>query len=353
MSHANRRFTVALCMAIGTFTSSEAMAHVKWFCSTADPSASPLSLARVFTPIFIATLGAFGSALFLGVLVDNWVSRRWPAVVTAGPTVEQSTEKLMRVAVGAFFLCLWDGGAVVPWADGKAMLTPELFGGIAWITTLQFVVALCMLWKRSCLLGAIGILAIYGAGVVKYGVFHMIDYTFFLGIAGYMALTSFDDPRARQWREVVVVASLSGSLMWTAIEKFVFPQWTLAVLYSYPNIALGIDPAIVTVIAGFVEFTLAFFLLVGFGLLRLGATLLLIIFVAAVPEFGHLDAVGHFTIVGILGMVMYQGARQLQISLRSKRENMRADAVTTVLIYAVLLALFFAFYYGVHALQYG
>lgn len=142
------------------------------------------------------------------------------------------------------------------------------------------------------------------------------------------------------------------SLMWTAIEKFVYPKWTIAVLIAHPGITAGIAPSIVTVIAGFVEFTLAFFLLTGCGLLRMGAGILLAIFAIAIPEFGHLDAVGHLTIIGILAVVCLHGASALQQSLRPARHaSVFKDSSATLAIYFVSMICFFVAYYGLQKLQ--
>jgi len=329
-------------------------AHVKWFCSTADPSVPPLALHAVITPIFGACLLAFALLLFVGTMTDHWLSHRWPALAGTNPATRQFEEKLMRVAVGAFFLCLWDKGAVVPWSQSDgAILTPELVSGAPWIATVQFTVATALLWRRTCPLAAVGIVIVYAAGVADYGMFHLIDYLFFLGIAGYLALTGLRSPSLERCRVPLLCALLSASLMWTAVEKFLYPQWTIAVLIAHPSITAGLAPQVVTVIAGFVEFTLAFFISAGRGLLRVGAIIFLSIFAIAVPEFGHLDAVGHFTIIAILGVVGLHGFSVLQEGLRPAHSNSALlDASTTVAIYLGMLTSFIISYYLLQAIQY-
>ena len=60
----------------------------------------------------------------------------------------------------------------------------------------------------------------------------------------------------------------------TVQEKFLYPQWTEIVLLIHPQIAAGLPIPLVTVIAGFVEFSLAFYLITGATLLRVDAALL-------------------------------------------------------------------------------
>ncbi len=198
-------------------------AHVKWFCSTADPSVPPLDLHAAITPMFGACLLAFALLLFAGTMTDHWLSHRRPALAETNPATRPFKEKLMRVAVGAFFLCLWDNGAVVPWSQSDgAILTPELVSGAPWIATVQFIVAVVLLWRCTCSLAAVGIVIVYAAGVADYGLFHLIEYLFFLGIAGYLALTGLRSPSIDRWRVPLLCASLSASLMWTAVEKFLY-----------------------------------------------------------------------------------------------------------------------------------
>ena len=332
-----------------------AFAHVKWFCSSADPSIPPIALGSVLTPMFGLGLAAFSVLLFVGTLIDSAIDGRWPALARTHRATDRLEEKIMRVAVGAFFLCLWDKGAVVPWSRGtESILTPELVSGAPWISMVQILVAAALLWRRTCVLAGLGVIIIYAAGIADYGLFHLVDYVFFIGIAGYLALTSFEFSGATRWRVPILCGSLSVSLMWTAIEKFVYPQWTISVLIAHPRITAGIAPSIVTVIAGFVEFTLAFFLSTGCGLLRLGAGILLAVFAIAVPEFGHLDAVGHFTIIAILGVVGLHGVSRLQETLRPGRGASEfTDASVTLAIYVSLVVIFFGAYYGLQRLQYA
>lgn len=354
MNDARAYLRVLMATVFFLFCSDTATAHVKWFCSTADPSVPPLALHAVITPVFGFCLLAFALLLFAGTMTDHWLSHRWPALAETNAATRPFEEKLMRVAVGAFFLCLWDKGAVVPWSQSDgAILTPELVSGAPWIAAVQFTVAAALLWRRTCLLAAVGIVIVYAAGVADYGMFHLMDYLFFLGIAGYLALTGLRFPSLDRWRVPLLCALLSASLMWTAVEKFLYPQWTIAVLSAHPRITAGLAPQIVTVIAGFVEFTLAFFISAGRGLLRVGAVILLSIFAIAIPEFGHLDAVGHFTIVAILGVVGLHGVSVLQERLRpAQNRSALLDAASTVAIYLGLLTSFIIIYYLLQAVQY-
>jgi len=57
--------------------------------------------------------------------------------------------------------------------------------------------------------------------------------------------------------------------MWGAVEKWAYPQWTYPLLVARPYLTFGFDAGDFMVIAGFVEFAFAFYMLTGLSMLRL------------------------------------------------------------------------------------
>ncbi len=141
-------------LAATTMVPLAASAHVKWFCTIADGTRPPAALTDVITPTFLACLGAFIAMFFCGLAVDGWIARRWPALTLAGVRFAPGEEKLVRLATGAFFLCLWEGGATVFWETGNAVVTPELASTVGWVCWLQFAVAVLVIWRPTCILAA-------------------------------------------------------------------------------------------------------------------------------------------------------------------------------------------------------
>ncbi len=331
-----------------------AAAHVKWFCAGADVREMPVPLAVVASPVFVAVLALFASLVFAGFLLDGAAARRWPLLASCGDRFDGVEERVVRAVIGGFFLLLWDKSAVVPWEHGtRSLLTPELDVSQGWIGTLQVLIALATTTRTTCVFAALGILALYGRGIAEFGLFHMTDYVFFPGMAAYLALTSYGTARAIRLRVPVLAATLAFGLMWTAVEKFVYPQWTLSIVTFHPELAFGFPPRFVVVTAGFVEFTLAFFIMTGRGLVRFGAAGYALIFVSAIPVFGHLDTVGHIPIVGILLAVCLHGASPLQRLLRVEGLGRTSNAAAIAGVYLLSLGAFFALYYGLHAAEYG
>lgn len=351
-----RRVVWAAAVAAGlapALVPARALAHVKWFCSVADVTQPPAALGRVLTPLFGLVGGCFLLMVFMGFLLDGSVARRWPRMASSGTLHAGTEERLVRLATGGYFLLLWDKGAVVLWERGGAILTPELLASVGWMGALQFIIAASVGWRRGCLFAAAGILILYGYGIMQFGVFHMTDYVFFPGIAAYLALTWAGTPGALRWRVPLLSGGLAFGLMWTAVEKFVYPLWTLDVVAQHPDLAFGFPWPFVVVVAGFVEFTLAFYLVTGRGLVRFGAAAYAAIFIAAIPEFGHLDAVGHIPIVGILAVVCLRGGSPLQRLLRLWERGTAANAALVSGLYVASLAGFFGLYYGLQWMEYG
>jgi len=347
------RVCLVLAMTAATTFPVTATAHVKWFCSIADVTRAPIPARDVLTPFYVACLCGFLLMTFTGFLLDGWVARRWPGVASSGARLAKAEEMLLRLAISVYFFILWNGSAVVLWLRGDAILTPELLATITWMGWVQFAVAILVISQRTCILAAAGICILYIAGIVQYGIFHMADYVFFPGIASYLALTTLRTPCALRLRVPVLAGGLAFSLMWTAVEKFVYPQWTAEVVLTHPNLTMGFAVPVVIVIAGFVEFTLAFYLVTGRGLLRLGAAGYALIFLSAMPEFGHLDVAGHLPILGILGVLVLHGASPLQDALRLPGRGLALNAAATSFLYLASLTGLAAMYYGLQWVEYG
>lgn len=319
-------------------------AHVKWFTAT-DVATPPLRPSAVLTPMFGGILAAASAALFLGLVIDGWVAGKWPNFASPGIKYAKMEERLIRVATGAYFIFVSSHGGVI--------LTPELRSSDKWIIVVQFFAALAVIWQPTCAIAGVLILLLYGYAVAQYGIFHLTDYMFFPALAFYML--SFIVPRWRlaAMREPLLTGALAFSLAWTAIEKFVYPQWTYAVVATHPSIAFGLPVPFVVIVAGFVEFTLAFYLIVGRGLVRIGGAAYAMIFIAAMPSFGKLDVYGHLIIVATLFITVMRGATPFQLFWHRRDSALVVDAAWVTLLYWVTLVLLSVAYYTLQMSVYG
>ena len=321
-----------------TGLSDTAHAHVKW-CTVTNVHDMPLAPRSVLSTIFLSVLAGFTLMVLLGFSLDGWIVRRWPRRLSNGGAARGAIrDRLIRAAAGAYFIY----ASVV----GTIILTPELTTRATWVPIVQFLIALFLIWRPTCLLSGLGILVLYVDAVRQYGLFHLTDYVFLLCLAVYLGLVSLPASRLTRMREPLLVGSLAFSLAWTAIEKFLYPQWTDAVIAMHPSIGLGLADNIVVVIAGFVEFTLAFYLVTGRGLLRLGGAGYALIFIAAMPPFGKIDVFGHLVVIATLGIVVLGGTTPMQERVHLAGHAVAVDAAWITMLYLLSLMLFFAAYYA-------
>ncbi len=312
-----------------------ASAHVKWFCA--------YNVATTPRALNLWLNGDFGRVLALGLVVltiacvvDRTIIGR---VLLAGMTglgslLEGQTERMMRGVYGAFFVCLWSTGGII--------LTPELKTGLGFVPWLQLTIALGLLWRPTMIYSAAGMVVLYAIGLRFYGLFHLLDYPIFLGAAGYMALSAARRTLFGLRPLDVVRWGAAITLMWAAVEKWAYPQWTAPLFVTHPQMAMGFSPDFFMSAAGLVEFSLAFALVWTPLIRRSAAVILTAMFVSAVFEFGKIDAIGHAPIVVVL----------LAIALDSVPAPERHPIAATAW-YTGALAFFIGSYYGVHALVFG
>jgi RES domain-containing protein len=224
----------ALCLAAPALLAPRpAWAHVKWFAeyTLGDP---PAPLGAVLTPTLLAL--AVLSMTAVGVLAaverrvadSGWYARvdRWLAA-----RADQAL-LVLRVAMGATLLLSWQADAV---------LAPEL-PAEPWLGWWQFALAFLLLFRRGVPAAGVGLLALYGVAILRFGLFHMLDYLHYAGIGWYLAVAQLRAERVRETRIPALYLTVGFSLCWLALEKLVYPQWTEYLLAQNPQLALGIDP---------------------------------------------------------------------------------------------------------------
>jgi hypothetical protein len=341
----------SLIAALSAIVTGRAEAHVKWFCGAVDVTAPPLDLHGVLSPtLLVVGIGSL-SLVSGGSAVDAVIERRWPGALWRNQHPEIIEELLVRVGVGLFLVMLWLNAGVAPWGTprDRAILTPELLDNASWLGWLQLATAAMLLFRPSVPIAALGLATVYAVGIGRYGFFHMVDYAFFVGLALYFALSGpyFDRrPVLQRWRVPILTATVAFSLMWTGVEKLLYPQWAAAVLSAHPIVTMGFPASFVTVAAAFVEISVAFYLLVGRTLLSVNAAIVILVLLAAVPEFGVLDTVGHLPLVSALLVVVLHGPTPLQRVAYPRRAAPVVMAAWTGGLYVLAFAMIMAMYYA-------
>ncbi|MBP0447520.1 DUF305 domain-containing protein [Roseomonas sp. SSH11] len=328
-----------------SLTPSAAMAHVKWFeayevAAPTVPITTTLSL-----PYFWIGLGL----VFVFFVVATLLERRAPGVATMrgldviSSSLRRHADNFMIAVLFAFFVALF--------AVGGTYLTPELKTEAGWVPWAQLVIALLLPARRTRPVAAIAIVLLWAVTLLDYDLFHLLDYLALgLGLAGYLLLSGLPDGPWHARRFAVLRWGIALALMWSSMEKFMYPQWFLPLLEERPYLAFGIPFGPYTTMAGVAEFTL------GFGLLwtplvrRLSALALFALMFAAVYPFGRVDMIGHATILASLLVAIADPGREDALEV-APRNRWSAPLVPVGL--AVALAVTMGSYAGFHDVIYN
>jgi hypothetical protein len=318
-----------------------AWAHVKWFCNF-DVASQPRVLDKVVSADFVALTVLAIAVMLAGCLLDRTklgeaISRALDRVTMV---VRANADVLIRATCGFFLIALWTMGGI--------LLTPELKTASSWVPQLQLAMAAALLTRRTTALTGLGIVILYGLALRDYGLFHLMDYPIFLGVAAYLVATSWPVSRWIPLRPLDLLRwSASVTLMWASVEKWAYPDWTLPLYIGHPAMSMGYDFELFMRAAGVIEFTLAFALLLTPLVRRTAAFILIGMFVSATAEFGKIDAIGHSVIIAVL-LLLAADETRAKVSARQWRW-----VAEPALAYAVALLVAVSLYYGVHAWLFG
>jgi len=277
-------------------------------------------------------------AIWLCIALDAAVKRYWQDQSTGqGLRFLMNTDDLIRLSLGIWFSWLW----LLP---SPIWLTPELTVQSPSLQWAQLGLAALCLSRRTAWLTGIGILALWAGAARQYGVYHLMDYPLFLGFAavligGSLQNTSLSRLAIPGWiernRNSILVASMAWTLMWAAIEKWAFDNWSLPLLCARPSLTMGMAPEVFLALSGWFEFGAAAMLLLGGAAAsRVCAMVLLFIFASAVLEFGRVDLVGHFPIIVAFLVTLQHGNGKIGAMINLADKSMLRRALWLPISYA-------------------
>jgi hypothetical protein len=328
-----------------------AFPHVKWFVNY-DLLSPPRPAVSVLLSGYFLMFSLFVAPLiFVVALLDDYLTRRPKLFAPGARAIEariaEHSPLLLRLGVSAFFFAVFGYGCVHEWM----ILTPELRTHATWVCVVQLAVAVCALSRRTAIVSGCGIALLYVVGVSQYGLFHMLDYPIFLGVAALLIAHSIWDRKHEDLALGAVRVATAVTLLWASVEKWAFPEWSFMLMAQRPGLALGFDPEFYMIAAGFVEFCAAFLLLTGSVAARVAALLLLVMFLSAIVPFGVIDAIGHSVIIIVLMLLIFSDNKAAKY-FSIKGSGLRIAALQTGYFFGALL-LFFLIYYAGYYLSYG
>lgn len=327
------------------FYSNYADAHVKWFAEydLSHPPRSPSQI--VFGEYFLIFCLFTGPIMFAVVYADRYLAQSQSWLSRHAGTWTDRTQAYfstsIRLGVSAFFVAAASYGGFV--------LTPELKTQASWVPVVHLAIAGLVLLPRTAFLAGFGMVALYAHAVAEFGVYHLLDYPIFLGVAAYVIIVSLFGEKSAMTAHNVMRCCTGITLLWAGIEKFAFPEWSFVLLDEKPDIAFGLNAEFYMVAAGFVEFCCAYLLIIGALSARAAALVLQFFFVSAVYYFGIIDAIGHSVIIVVLTILVLS---QNPLAFGFKNFGpVKIAAIHTGIFFGALF-LYIGLYYGGHYLSY-
>ena len=326
--------------------------HVKWF-GHFDVTTAPTPVDQVLTKPFVYLFLASVFSVYLFFVADRAAYRKGYFIEFDKKLTELNrfSTYLLRICAGIFFASLAIYSRVT---HESFLITPELKTSQAVIPYLQLAIGLCALSRRTMPLIGLGTIALYVDAVFYYGIYHLLDYFIFLGIAYFFLVANSESAGWKRSGFIVLYATTGITLLWAAMEKFAYPYWSYSMLEVHPGLLMGLSPSGFMRASGFMEFALTFVLLSAASIsgraLALG---LEAIFVLAIIPFGLLDAIGHSMIIAILLVLMIRGPTRARAMLILDGKSIWTEAYFMTGLYFLAFGMFFIMYYGFHYLAYG
>ena len=116
-------------------------------------------------------------------------------------------------------------------------------------------------------------------------------------------------------------------------------------------LTFGIDKELFMIMAGFVEFSLAFLLIAIAGSGFVVTTVALsMIFILAIIDFGKIDAIGHLAIIVCLLLMALKGPSRINLFFANMDPDPARNAIKVTGCYLLSLTFFIAAYYGMYFL---
>lgn len=277
-------FTCTALLLCVSLLPSTSFAHVKWFT---EAEAERISLDTVLSPLFFSM--TFFTAVCLGILLIIMHYFRDAKILKRLHQHTFSTEfthYLLQYGLSIALLLQLVNGAV---------LAPEFHVDSVYPFILIGITIVLLLIPRLALakIASIILLYMYADFAVRFGLFHLIDYIFYIGIIGYFLLL---ETRWERFKFPFLMMTLGFSLCWLSAEKWIYPEMALNIIEIYGVPTFGFQPLMFVKMAAFVEFAIGVsWMMCLYN--RFFAVLFTIVSTLMTFMFGYMELVGHFLII--------------------------------------------------------
>ncbi|OXS78068.1 hypothetical protein [Domibacillus enclensis] len=309
-----------------------AQAHVKWFTNVAPQKET---IEHILSPFFLTLTAVI--AVLLGVL----------AIVlpktASWPLIRKWDEQLSRFRPYSRYLLKYGtAAALMIQVVNGTLFAPEFHvtntavAIFVWVT----IALLCIPHHLATKAGAAIMLVLFGYVTAHNGVFHMLDYGFYLAI---IAVLLIGKTRFENSGFPLLYLGTGLSLCWVAVEKWVYPTMTLDIVANHHVPTFGFEPALFIVMAAFIEFVVGYLLVVGI-LNRVVGLVVTVLFIMTSMLFGFTEIIGHFMIHVILIIFIIEGVSFYNPPIKLHKTKLD-QFIFVFLNFLFVLATFLLLYY--------
>jgi len=309
-------------------------AHVKWFTEVKPVKEA---LDAVMSPVFMGT--ALAVAVLLAVL-----TQLLPTIMRI-PALQRMDRQVERLRPWSFYILQYGTAAALAWslAEGS-MFAPELPVPDYEVQIFLWAAIVLLLIPYHLAMKSAGVILIglYAYDIAQTSLFHMLDYGFYLAIAGALLLyrTSWE-----KWAFPLLYLGTGLSLCWVAVEKWIFPAMSLDIVEHHHVPTFGFPAGTFIVLCAFIEFVVGYLLVVGI-LNRLLSIVLTVIFILTTMLFGYVEIVGHFMIHIVLILFIVEGVSFYKPPVdmhRTRIDRMVFVALNFLFVLAAYLLIYYKF----------
>lgn len=301
--------------------------HVKWF--TEDTHWYPLPIAKVITPAFIFWLCFTIIILFIAAILSEPLERVKIVRITHQflNNLKRFQLSILRIGVGI--------GLILQLVTGT-YLAPS-FPADQWpIYALLLMAIIGLLSRKLLIVSGTSLTILYMTAILSYGIFHLLDYMFYIGIIYYLFVAN--SAKLQRTAAPMLYFCTGLSLAWLAMEKLTIAKLACSLMHEYGLPTFGFTVEDFVLISGFIELGLAWTLIVGL-MNRFTAFLLTGIFITTTTVFGFTEIVGHTIMHTILLMFLIEGNESFRTLFKFHRQPVLRYLFVTINFCVLLFAM--------------
>jgi hypothetical protein len=307
-------------------------AHVKWFTEVTPEKEE---IEHILSPLFMTLTVSIAALLavltqLLPILDKIPITKRIDTVLDSH---RKSSRYILKYGTAiALLIQVLSGTIFAPeFAIDNSIIRISM-----WVTIILLLIPIHYATK----VGALLLLALFIFQLSHSGLFHMLDYGFYLAIIGVLLVgrTKLED-----WGFPFLYLGTGLSLCWVAVEKWVYPAMSMDIIHEHAVPTFGFPPGTFVVLAAFIEFVVGYLLVVGI-LNRLLAFVLTLIFISTTMLFGVTEIIGHLMIHIVLIIFIIEGVSFYDPPINIHRTKI-SQMVFVFLNFVFTIATFLLIYY--------